>query len=156
MYGTPSQELWEAQCDKLLSLLGIDGEDRRVKEYLVYSESNDDDNVIAQAGTSNIYRSASGREIEVGTIHSVKGETHDATLVLETKNRQYDLEKLSGRLAFTESGNISGIQKEKFARQLYVAASRPRRLLCMAAHQDRIQPEVRTQLEQHGWRIQLV
>lgn len=156
MDGTPSQEVWEAQCNKLLSLLGIDGEEGPVKEYLAYSERNDDDNVIAQAGTANIYRSASGREIEVGTIHSVKGETHDATLVLETKNRQYDLEQLSGRLAFTESGAISGMQKQKFSRQLYVATSRPRRLLCMAAHQDRIQPDVRTQLEQHGWIIQLV
>lgn len=156
MDGTPTQELWEAQCKKLLSLLGIDGEEGPVKEYLVYSERNDDDNVIAQAGTANIYRSASGREIEIGTIHSVKGETHDATLVLETKNRQYDLERLSGRLAFTENGAISGTQKQKFARQLYVAASRPRRLLCMSAHQDRIQPDVRAQLEQRGWIIQLV
>lgn len=156
MDGTPSQKLWEAQCSKLLSLLGINGEVGQVKEYLVYSESNDGDSAVAQAGTANIYRSASGREIEVGTIHSVKGETHDATLVLETKNRQYDLEKLSGRLAFTESGAISGTQKKKFARQLYVAASRPRRLLCMAAHQDRIQPDVRTQLERQGWIIQLV
>jgi hypothetical protein len=156
MGGPPSQDLWEAQCRKLLFLLGIDGEDGQVKEYLVYSESNDGDSAFAQAGTANIYRSASGREIEVGTIHSVKGETHEATLVLETKNRQYDLEKLSGRLAFTESGAISGIQKKKFARQLYVAASRPRRLLCMAAHQDRIKPDVRTQLERQGWIIKLV
>ncbi|THK42659.1 hypothetical protein E8Q33_03820 [Methylophaga sp. SB9B] len=156
MDGVPSQELWEEQCTKLLSLLGIDGEDRPVKEYLAYSESDDDGNVISQAGMANIYRSASGREIEIGTIHSVKGETHDATLVLETKNRQYDLEKLSGRLAFTENGAISGTQKQKFARQLYVAASRPRRLLCMAAHQDRIQSDVRTQLERQGWIIQLV
>lgn len=156
MDGSPSQELWEAQCNNLLSLLGIDGEEGQIKEYLVYSKSNDNDNVFVPSGTANIYRSATGREIEVGTIHSVKGETHDATLVLETKNRQYDLEKLSGRLAFTESGAISGMQKKKFARQLYVAASRPRRLLCIAAHQDRIQPDVRTRLEQQGWIIQLV
>lgn len=156
MDGTSTEELWEVQCNKLSSLLGIDGEVAAVKDYLVYSESNDDDNVIAQAGTANIYCSASGREIEVGTIHSVKGETHDATLVLETKNYQYDLETLAGRLAFTENGAISGTRKQKFARQLYVAASRPRRLLCMAAHQNRIQPGVRTQLEQYGWIIQKV
>ena len=156
MDGIPSQELWEAQCNNLLSLLGIDGEDGAVKDYLAYSESNGEVNNIAQAGTANIYRSVSGREIEIGTIHSVKGETHDATLVLETKNHQYDLETLSGRLAFMENGAISGTRKQKFTRQLYVAASRPRRLLCLAAHQDRIQPDVRTQLEQHGWIIQLV
>ncbi|AFU97812.1 UvrD-helicase domain-containing protein [Simiduia agarivorans] len=156
MDGTPSKELWKTQCTKLLSVLGIDGEEGLVKEYLVYSESNGDDNVISPAGTANVYRSATGREIEIGTIHSVKGETHDATLVLETKNHQFDIETLSGRLAFTENGSISGTRKQKFARQLYVAASRPRRLLCMAAHQDRIQPNVRAQLERHGWIIQLV
>ena len=152
----PTEELWKAQCNKLLSLLGIDGKEGAVKDYLAYSESNGDHNDIAQAGAANIYRSASGREIEIGTIHSVKGETHDATLVLETKNHQFDLETLSGRLAFMENGLISGTRKQKFARQLYVAASRPRRLLCMAAHQDRVQPDVRTQLEQHGWIVQLV
>jgi len=36
-----------------------------------------------------------GLEIEVGTIHSVKGETHSATLVLETYlNRKHDLKQL--------------------------------------------------------------
>ena len=68
MDGIPSQELWEAQCNNLLSLLGIDGEDGAVKDYLAYSESNGEVNNIAQAGTANIYRSASGREIEIGTI----------------------------------------------------------------------------------------
>lgn len=156
MDGLPSQDLWKAQCTKLLSLLGIDGEKGPVKEYLAYSGINGNNNFIGWAGTANIYRSAAGREIEVGTIHSVKGETHEATLILETKNHQFDLEMLSGRLAFTESGAISGMRKQKFARQVYVAASRPRRLLCMAAHQDRIQPEVRAQLERQGWIVQLV
>ncbi len=156
MDGAPSQELWEVQRTKLLVLLGIDAEEDAVKKYLVYSDCNDDDNVIARVGTANIYRSASGREIEIGTIHSVKGETHDATLILETKNHEFDLEKLWGRLSFTESGSISGKRKQQFARQLYVAASRPCRLLCMAAHQDRIQPDVRMRLEQYGWIIQLV
>ncbi|WP_338352833.1 UvrD-helicase domain-containing protein [Thalassolituus oleivorans] len=156
MAGTPTQEIWDAQYHELLSLLGINAEERAVKDYLAYSESSGEDNEIAQAGAANVYRSASGREIQVGTIHSVKGETHDATLVLETKNHQYDLEKLSRRLAFMESQTISGKMNQKFARQVYVAASRPRRLLCMAAHQDRISPVVRTQLMQHGWMIQLV
>jgi len=156
MDGPPTEELWKAQCNKLLSLLGIDGKEGAVNDYLAYSENNGEYNDIAQAGAANIYRSASGREIEIGTIHSVKGETHDATLVLETKNHQFDLESLAGRLALMENGLISGTRKQKFARQLYVAASRPRRLLCMAAHQDRVQPDVRTQLEQHGWIVQLV
>lgn len=156
MEGPPTEELWEAQYSKLLSLLGIDGMGGAVRDYLAYSASNGEDTDIAQAGVTNIYRSASGREIEIGTIHSVKGETHDATLVLETKYHQYDLETLSGRLAFIENGTISGARKQKFARQMYVAASRPRRLLCLAAHHDRIQPDVRARLEQHGWITQLV
>ena len=36
-----------------------------------------------------------GLQIEVGTIHSVKGQTHSATLVLETYlKKKYDLEQL--------------------------------------------------------------
>lgn len=103
-----------------------------------------------------MYQSLSGRKVEIGTIHSVKGETHDATLVLETKNHNYDIQILSGRLSLTETGKMKGIRQPKFARQLYVAASRPRRLLCVAAHQDRISTEIRNGLEQNGWQIQLV
>ncbi len=154
--GAHNEEEWCTSCEQLLSFFGIPTDNPSASKYLAYSEDSEEGVVSATAPTANVYRADSGREVEIATIHSVKGETHDATLVFETKNHQYDLEVLSGRLSLTENGNIAGVRKLKFARQVYVAASRPRRLLCMAAHQDRVPPETREALEQNGWRIQLV
>ncbi len=38
-----------------------------------------------------------------------------------------------------------------FMRQLYVAMSRPKYLLCLAIHSDRISDLQKTQLEEKGW-----
>lgn len=43
------------------------------------------------------------------------------------------------------------ISKIKFSRQLYVAASRPRHLLCLAIHEDRISQPQRDALINLGW-----
>jgi len=42
-----------------------------------------------QLSITNSYQCDNGLEIEVSTIHGVKGQTHDATLILETKYRSY-------------------------------------------------------------------
>ncbi|MEH6467447.1 MAG: hypothetical protein V7722_07425, partial [Porticoccus sp.] len=94
--------------------------------------------------------------VEVGTIHSVKGETHDATLVLETKNHQFDIAVLVNNISLKDSGKITAVRKSKFARLLYVAASRPKTLLCFAAHQERINNDQRQALQANGWRVALV
>ncbi len=154
--GAPNEEDWGAQCEALKSLFDIPANDAGARGYLAFSGGNAGVVTPAVAPASNMYRSASGREVEVATIHSVKGETHDATLVFETKNHHYDLEALSGRLSLLDSGKITGIRKQRSARLVYVAVSRPRRLLCMAAHQDRVSEETRAALEQNGWQIQMV
>jgi hypothetical protein len=45
----------------------------------------------AQTGSGNsniIFDPIRGRKIQISTIHKVKGETHDATLYLETVNNR--------------------------------------------------------------------
>ena len=71
-------------------------------------------------------------EIDINTIHSIKGETHAATLYLETSYRnkcesQRIAEQLKG-IANSDDSEIH-IQTLKMA---YVGMSRPRYLLCMA------------------------
>lgn len=63
--------------------------------------------------------------IKVDTIHGVKGETHDATLVLETFNEISDISYFLKNLN-TENYN-------KLRHNLYVAFSRPKTLLCLAS-----------------------
>lgn len=71
------------------------------------------------------------RKIQVSTIHRVKGETHDATLYLETvNNRKSDLERVISLYKGTKPGTA---QVDQYSRKcVYVGFSRPRKLLCVA------------------------
>lgn len=80
----------------------------------------------------NIYiDSETGRKIEFSTIHSVKGETHDATLYLETSyQNSTDLNRILS--FFNTKTNFKEEIKEYSRKLAYVGMSRPRKLLCVA------------------------
>lgn len=108
-----------------------------------------------------------GFHIELSTIHGVKGETHDVTLIVETKNYTFDLEKmlpyLTGELPNADNPNSSIRDKPNsrrhnkiFMRQFYVAMSRPKHLLCLAMHSDRISDDQKKLLQDNGWRVEIL
>lgn len=72
-----------------------------------------------------------GRRIEFDTIHGVKGETHDATLYLETdRQRASDLNRI---LPYYGVGKPGKSNLFDYSRKLaYVGMSRPKKLLCVA------------------------
>ena len=87
--------------------------------------------------------------IELSTIHGVKGETHDATLVLETKYLDYDLSYfINNPKEVSKKMGLNELKKEL----LYVATSRPRHLLCLAIGKDRLSEEKIRELSQN-WKI---
>ena len=71
--------------------------------------------------------------IQFDTVHGVKGETHDATLYLETeKNRVSDIKRV---LPYFGVGKIN--PNSDYSRKcVYVGMSRPRKLLCLAIHKN--------------------
>jgi hypothetical protein len=106
-----------------------------------------DDNISSQVefkNNSNII-SKDDINIKIGTIHSVKGETHMATLLLENENHS----KFESSYFFNDnSGNLfcgekykrpkSFIQLEGRLKTTYVAMSRPTHLLCVAMSRDKV------------------
>ena len=72
-----------------------------------------------------------GRKIEFDTIHGVKGETHDATLYLETDRQgASDLNRI---LPYFGIGKLGNSKLFEYSRKLaYVGMSRPKKLLCVA------------------------
>lgn len=72
-----------------------------------------------------------GRRIEFDTIHGVKGETHDATLYLETDRQgASDLNRI---LPYYGIGQLGSSNLFDYSRRLaYVGMSRPKKLLCVA------------------------
>lgn len=85
--------------------------------------------------------------IKVNTIHGEKGETHTATLYLETYfMRYYDSYRVKEQLLggyFTPKGP----QINMAAKMAYVAMSRPRYLLCFAVQKSLIQDVLDNPLE---------
>lgn len=85
----------------------------------------------------NIYRSEDV-EVELATVHSVKGETHIATLYLETcYYGKHEGERLSDQLKGKPIPKSSGIRISESLKMAYVGMSRPIHLLCFAMHRSR-------------------
>ena len=87
--------------------------------------------------SSNIYRDEDV-DIEIATVHSVKGETHIATLYLETKYHNYESEHFGPQLYGIPYIARNGDSFVKSALKVaYVGMSRPKFLLCYAIKTER-------------------
>jgi len=92
--------------------------------------------VSGSLSNNNIYEE-DGVKIEVTTIHAVKGQTHTATLYLETYYHQkYESERLKEQF---KGNNFSGtrVYEKQSTKMTYVGLSRPTHLLCLAVHENR-------------------
>ena len=84
-------------------------------------------------GANNVYIDPTlGTKIQFDTVHGVKGETHDATLYLETdKSRGSDIGRVLHLYGVRKRGATSALHE--YSRKIvYVGMSRPRKLLCVA------------------------
>lgn len=86
--------------------------------------------------------------IDVATIHSVKGETHTATLYLETYYKGYDLSRILDNLCGVSCSPKSS--KKSTMKMAYVGMTRPTHLLCIALHQTSINNH-EDELNAQGW-----
>ncbi|WP_298769735.1 UvrD-helicase domain-containing protein [uncultured Shewanella sp.] len=146
------KKIWDQSVNTIKTCLGLT-ETAQLKNFL------DFDNCTATiefaVNPNKIITEVNGRiiENEVATIHSVKGETHAATLVLETKNHEFDIGKLIEYILGDKSTKPIGVRKPKFMKQLYVAFSRPKNLLCVALDKSRFPIEHVNKKEYAGWKI---
>lgn len=89
-----------------------------------------------QLNKNNIYEE-DGLKIEVTTIHAVKGQTHTATLYLETYyQRKYESERLKNQFKGSSFSSTRSYDKQA-TKMAYVGLSRPNHLLCLAIHESR-------------------
>ncbi|MBW7893693.1 MAG: hypothetical protein H3C27_01165 [Opitutaceae bacterium] len=138
----PTKEDWTAKWQPLLRNVGsaiAQGEiSAASEEFLRWPEGIDQvDGQDATRRTVNRCRIEVGGtvvNIQLGSIHSVKGETHTATLVCETYYYKHNLSALRDWIL----GKMEGEQKKtpkltKGRLKLhYVAMTRPSHLLCLA------------------------
>lgn len=114
-------------------------------------------------GTSNehiVWHEGRSVAIGIGTIASVKGETHLATLVLEAHGHPARCHDLEAALSSIAGGRGLGAKAKEsmrsLYRNLYVAASRPSHLLCLAMNRERAPVASVQELRDRGWRVVLL
>lgn len=118
---------------------------------------------VEQSKADNFYEYPENTEIKVAlsTIHAAKGETHTATLLLETsyysdkKINGYESERIMPQLKgapYTNTNNSKEKRTKETLKMAYVAMSRPTHFLCMAIHRDRVNGH-ENELENHEWKI---
>lgn len=172
-----NQEFWNTVIPSLRTALDIEnGLAENAEDFIRFEEEvgldendangadEEEDTVVHLLG--NRVKHRDGFIVEASTIHGVKGETHHATLIVETKHHVFDLATMMPYLvgdypdaahsnrALPDSPNVRREFKPNkvFLRQLYVAMSRPKHLLCLALHADHVGDQTQRLLD-FGWDV---
>ncbi|WP_313093843.1 UvrD-helicase domain-containing protein [Chryseobacterium flavum] len=120
------------------------------------SIANDQGNQNTQQNTNfNNKLNLHGFDIDISTIHSVKGETHTATLYLETfyqnGNNNYESQRLSDQFKFINFNKTQKYHKQS-SKMAYVGFSRPTNLLCFAVCKERFDSHL-NDINREKWTI---
>ncbi len=126
------------------------------------------DNEVIPAGNAEIlaptnYYKADGLEIEITSVHAVKGQTHCATLYLESFYSKgygnYESERLRNQFVGKQTieGTLSTVRNsqdiiKQSAKMAYVGFSRPTDLLCIAIHKNRFD-SLQNDINREEWEI---
>jgi hypothetical protein len=102
-------------------------------------------------GTSNVI-TLNDLEIDISTVHGVKGETHTATLYLETFYYSHESEHLEDQLKGTPIKTTTKKRAKQAAQMVYVGFSRPTHLLCFAVHEKRFS-KLEAGIDKNVWEI---
>lgn len=154
---------WTAFSADLLTALGVDGElTQECAAFLQFVPHNEEDEDDAQDNGqhSNVIFEHEGVHIRLGSIHSVKGKTVDAILVLETEvyrgrslaERTMDLATVLPHAFGLEERDFSANQVElAAATNIFVAATRPRHVLALALRREAASDTLIAAAEEQGW-----
>lgn len=140
---------------KLLNGLGIDP---KKAEYFLDNKTLNGKTAFVNQNHNIFYSQKEHLKhigINVGTVHSVKGETHYATLYLETSYQgkrcgEYLLDQLCGNTYISKPGVDK--YKKSCLKVAHVGMSRPTHLLCVALNTKLVNAKS-IELSQQGWKI---
>ena len=162
-----SKEVWTVNLMPAVLAIGESIAGREIREpwateFLGWAEGEADEGEgTTPRKTANLFRYPYDHpkvSIRLGSIHSVKGETHTATLVLESFHQTHHLKKLipwlTGKRPKAETDNTGEdaalVERLKLH---YVAMTRPSHLLCLAMRSDAFTTKEREAIQARNWRI---
>ncbi|SUX47178.1 UvrD-helicase domain-containing protein [Chryseobacterium indoltheticum] len=116
--------------------------------------------IISDLNEANYYVE-DGVEIEITSVHAVKGQTHCATLYLEsyyhkdgkgTNSKSYESQRLAEQFLGVKVQANVGNRSKQSAKMVFVGFSRPTDLLCVAIHKDRFDNQLK-KIDRSIWNI---
>ena len=161
-FGNPiSKEDWKSMViimKKILSLFETEpNEDvKKFGKWIEVPEKNNDDKKILP--NHYIYCDEETKrkvDMEFGSIHSVKGRTHLATLVLETFMKSHNMKSILDYLCGEPPQRMKSSSEKRLKCQ-YVAMTRARALICLAIPIDFVDEKMQMKLQQKGWNLKIV
>ena len=147
---------------ELLTLLGISKPPQDAVNFLAWEDCNGTmptREAKSAVQTEGFYLHRAGEvslPIRYDSIHAVKGETHAATLVVETFARQHDLKELLPVLTAAQHGSQMRDSARGHCKRVFVGMSRPSHLLCLAISAQHINDAQIKALVANGWKIEKV
>jgi len=132
-----TNEVWESikvYIPAFLALFNktIDKSSTFINTDIVENSGGNNESLVS----ANYYKE-DGLKIEITSVHGVKGQTHCATLYLESCYQgMHESERLSNQF-LGNSFNDTRVHHKSSVKMAYVGLSRPSDLLCIAIHKDR-------------------
>lgn len=92
-----------------------------------------------------------------GTVHSVKGQTHTATLYIASAyfndaGNIYESQRLAAQFRGERLPQNAGKRVRESAKMVYVGFSRPTHLLAFAVHKDRFD-QFLNGIDEESWKV---
>jgi Superfamily I DNA and RNA helicases len=133
--------LFDKTISASLNFINNDNVEISVENALIFSPTN--------------YYKTDGLEIEITSVHAVKGQTHCATLYLEScYYNNYESERLSHQF-LGNSFKEKKIHHKSSIKMAYVGFSRPTDLLCVAIHKSRFDAQLNG-IDTNVWEVKTV
>lgn len=154
---------WDTVKEKIKKMLeffnlSFNANVRSFLKWTPIADSNSKDDIPISKENLYYYRDAeTGRTVslEFGSIHSVKGRTHLATLVLETFSGAHNIKSILGYLCGKSPHKFTPTNSKRLKCQ-YVAMTRATALLCMAIPIEFVDVECQKLLIKNGWEIEVI
>ena len=150
---------WPSRMKELLAILDLS---KPTQEMLQFLEWADSIGTGARTGARSTVRAENTYlhrtkhavlPIRLDSIHGVKGETHAATLVVETFGKQHDLQQLLAVLTGRRHANQLKDSLRGHCKRVYVGMTRPSHLLCLRISAEHIDDAGIAALVATGWEV---
>lgn len=148
-------QMWKKPITDIATVLLNCAHAESADDFMAWEDEHIVDGAVAKTGNVFSYPVAEPAvRIKVGSIHSVKGETHLATLVFDTHFNGSHLKRIKDWLTGAKSGlTANKPELRKSLKQHYVAVTRPSHLLCLAMRSDAFTDAEVLQLRARHWSI---